>query len=436
MNSKAKYFEAKLIPVQRLPSQITPAVFDELLMIGAEHGASDVIFRSSTEVRARVSGSLQKISDAAIDVEDIMTFIANCETKQMAISLQSGNVKSFAYSVRTSVNGEMKAKRFRLSASTVVDKRSESGARLVCRPIEDRALPIAALNLPTELQSMLTTRNNKGIILITGETGSGKTTLLASVIDEKARQDGINIATLEDPVEFNLSYLNDESASVVSQAGIGRHLPNFSEGLRGLLRDNPDVIMVGEMRDQETIKLGVEASRTGHLVYSTIHVTSVAAIIDRMCISFEGSEQIEIAASLIDSLRCGVNQQLVAKLCPHCSEPLSELDPVLKDAAIDISGARQATGCEKCDGTGVSGRYPIIEYLMLTNQTRLELNVLLITKGLGAITHRLMELVEQYGQSKLQAAQSAFEAGAISQEVFVSIFVEYQTMEYLKSVRA
>lgn len=426
----SEQFQSVSVPVQTLPSTITTDVFDTLLSVATECGASDIIFRSSTEVRARISGSLQRISDSEIEKEDIINFIQYCETEQTAIALTSGIPKSFAY---TLITGK-KRQRFRMSASSVNDKRTEYGVRLVCRPIQDRPLSLDSLDLPSDLKSILSTPINKGMILITGETGSGKTTLLASVIDEKAREDGIHIATLEDPIEFNLTYLNDHTSSIVSQASLGAHLSSFGVGLRGLLRDNPDVIMVGEMRDEETIKLGVEASRTGHLVYSTLHVTNVAAIVDRMCMAFKGGEQMQLAASLLDSLRCGVNQELLPKLCSNCAVPLEELPPILSTANISKGNAKQQSGCPKCNGTGFSGRTPIIEYLILTNDIRTALKTSLISDGLAGVSILLHKLVDELGQTKLKAAQDAFQSGLISCDQFVSIYMEYQTLEHLNSV--
>lgn len=431
--SMTDHFEVEAVPVMTMPSTIGVKDFDHLLLVASQKGASDIVFRSSTEARARISGEFQRISDSEFEYEEIKSFVAYCETEQTAISIASGTPRSFAYSLNYTEDGMRKVKRFRFSAASVNDKRSQDGMRLVCRPIDDRPMPLDQLSLPKDLEAILATPNNKGIILITGETGSGKTTLLASVIDTKARKSGINIATMEDPIEFNLAYLNDETESIVAQASLGPHLSTFAVGLRGLLRDNPDVILVGEMRDNETIKLGVEASRTGHLVYSTLHVTNVSAIIDRMCMPFEGGEQIQLAASLIDSLRCGVNQELLPKLC-DCAVPLKNLHEILLNEDIDITHARKPSGCAKCKNTGFRGRTPIIEYLILTNEARTELKRILIVDGLGGVSIRLQEFVAEYGQTKLQAAMIAFESGLIDQTKFISIYQEYQTLEYLQNV--
>jgi Tfp pilus assembly pilus retraction ATPase PilT len=421
-----KPFEESLIEIIDIPSNVNHRVFNQLLDEGQKAGASDVIFRSGTTVRARLSGGLVKITNSEIDAGDIVRFIEHSENSQTVVSLQAGNPKSFAYTIDI---GNHKRKRFRMSASSVNDKRGEYGLRLVCRPIKDRPIPLDELNLPAELAAILTTKNNNGLIILSGPTGSGKTTLLAAIIERKAQESGINIATLEDPIEFNLTYLNDETDSIVAQAAVGRNLASFQLGLRGLLRDNPDVIMVGEMRDTETIQLGVEASRTGHLVYSTIHVTSVSAIVDRMSIPFRDGEQIQMASSIIDSLRCGVNQDLVPKLC-GCALPIKSLDKVIADF-VDATNAKSPNGCELCGHKGYRGRTPLIEYVILTNDARTRLKTILIKEGLAGVSIYLHNIIDEYGQSKLRAAQKAFESGLISQEQFISVFIEYQTLEFL-----
>lgn len=418
-------FAGKHIELFQLPSLITVDVIDNMLSVASECGASDVMFRSGTEVRARVNGAITKITDVSIDKEDIARFIGEAETNQLVTSVTAGHPRSFPYRVIS----KGKIQRFRMSVAAVNEERTEQGMRLVCRPISSRPPRLQELCLPKDLYEALTTKNNKGIILITGETGSGKSTLLSSTLDQKARDEGIHIGTIEDPIEYNLFYLNNETDSLVGQAGLNSHLHTYSEGLKGLLRDNPDVIMVGEMRDTDTIKLGVEASRTGHLVYSTLHVTNVAATVDRICVNFAEGERLAIALSLIDSLRTVVNQQLVPKLCQSCATPVRSDDEMLKETGADLSGARQPCGCDVCANTGYSGRVPLIEYLVFTNHTRSLLLRTLISEGIQGITMQLHELTENHGATKLMAATNAFEAGLISPEVFYAIYLENRTIE-------
>lgn len=418
-------FAGKHIPVFKLPSLITVDVFDNILSVAAESGASDIMFRSGTEARARVNGAIIKISEETIDKDDISRFIGDAETNQLVTSVTAGHPRSFPYRVIS--KGVIK--RFRMSVAAVNEERTDQGIRLICRPISSRPPRLHELNLPGDLYAALTTKNNKGIILITGETGSGKSTLLSSTLDQKARDEGIHIGTIEDPIEYNLFYLNNETDSLVGQAGLNSHLHTYSEGLKGLLRDNPDVIMVGEMRDTDTIKLGVEASRTGHLVYSTLHVTNVAATVDRICVNFAEGERLAIALSLIDSLRTVVNQQLVPKLCQGCATPVCTDDELLNESGADLSRAKQPCGCELCGNSGFSGRVPLLEYLVFSNHTRSLLLRTLISDGIQGITMQLHELTENHGATKLMAAKAAFEAGLITPDVFKSIFLENRTIQ-------
>jgi type II secretory ATPase GspE/PulE/Tfp pilus assembly ATPase PilB-like protein len=150
-------------------------------------------------------------------------------------------------------------------------------------------------------------------------------------------------------------------------------------------------------------------------------------------VNFSDGERLAIASTLIDSLRCIVNQELAPKLCQKCSVPLEYLDPILENSGLDQTLARKPAGCEACDGSGFNGRYALLEYLVLSNEARTELLKALITEGLGGITLLMQNLVEKFGQTKLQAARVGFESGMITEEVFRSIYVEYQTMELLNS---
>ena len=430
MASSNQKFFGRVIEPMSLPSTLSPSVFDEVLLLSTEHGASDIIFRSGTAVRARVNGSIQPISVGDVNAQEIDDFIQAAESTQMVTSVNAGHPRSFAYKIRKDGSSRSFA-RYRVQATSVNEWKTDRGLRLVCRPIPEQPPRLEQLNLPPDLHAALTTQNNKGIILISGETGSGKTTLLAATLDQKARDSAIHIATIEDPIEFNLFYLNKETNSLVSQSGLNVNIQTFPEGMKGLLRDNPDVIMVGEMRDQDTIRLASEASRTGHLVYSTLHVNSVSATVDRICVSFDEGERLAIASSLIDSIRTLANQELVPRLC-SCAEPADITDSVLTNSGLSLEGARNPVGCDACSGTGYSGRVPLIEYLVLTNEARSSLLRKLMQQGMAGVTSELQHLVENYGQTKLKAAHDAFITGNIDVSVFRSILIEYQAMEFIK----
>ena len=198
-----------------------------------------------------------------------------------------------------------------------------------------------------------------GIILVTGPTGSGKTTTLYATLNRLAQRKA-NIVTIEDPVEQRIDTVNQ--VQVNTKAGL-----TFATALRSILRQDPDIIMVGEMRDSETAELGVRAAITGHLVLSTIHtndaVASVARLVDM------GIPPYMVAAALSGI----VAQRLVKTLCPHCSHrrPVTETERVfLSGFADDITEVNDAVGCEHCNYTGYSGRAPIYEIISMDETLR------------------------------------------------------------------
>jgi len=212
----------------------------------------------------------------------------------------------------------------------------------------------------TSLQTSI--RVPHGIILVTGPTGSGKTTTLYSVID-KINMPKVNIMTLEDPVEYQMTGITQ--TQVNPQAGL-----TFASGLRSFLRQDPDVIMVGEIRDTETAELAIQASLTGHLVFSTLHTNSAAGALPRL---------LDMKAEpflLASSMTCVVGQRVVRKICPHCREAYTPpveiqedikkiLGPLLKSQTIELYKGKK---CQECNGTGYSGRIGIFEVLTVSEK--------------------------------------------------------------------
>ncbi len=192
-----------------------------------------------------------------------------------------------------------------------------------------------------------------GVVLVTGPTGSGKSTTLYSVLNILNAED-LNLSTVEDPVEANLPGVNQ--FQVNEKAGF-----TFAGALRSLLRQDPDIIMVGEIRDEETATIATQAALTGHLVFSTLHTNDAASAITRL--SNIGIEPYLVAATL----RGVLAQRLVRKICPHCKEPYQP-DPVTRAAIEDIFGAVETLykgqGCSRCRGTGFAGRIGIFELLI------------------------------------------------------------------------
>ncbi len=178
---------------------------------------------------------------------------------------------------------------------------------LAIRVLPFNILSFEELGIPESLKDI--TSKSKGLFLITGTTGSGKSTTLASIIDLINNTHGYHILTIEDPIE----YIHNHKKSYVTQREIGQDATNFSEALRSALREDPDIIMVGEMRDAETIAIALTAAETGHLVLSTLHTASVSKTIDRIIDSFPADQHLQIRSQLASVLEGVVSQQLVRK---------------------------------------------------------------------------------------------------------------------------
>ncbi len=207
----------------------------------------------------------------------------------------------------------------------------------------------------TKMMDMM--KSSNGIIYITGPTGSGKTTTLYMLLEYMSRK-SVNICTVEDPVEKNLEHINQTQVNNV--AGL-----TFESGMRALLRQDPDVIMVGETRDNETASISVRAAITGHLVFSTLHTNSAVSSIARL--EDMGVEPYMVANSLVGI----VAQRLIRKVCRYCSEdvPVTEAQKLLLGEGIDT--VKKANGCPRCNNTGYSGRIAIHEILLIDKQIRM-----------------------------------------------------------------
>lgn len=202
-------------------------------------------------------------------------------------------------------------------------------------------------------------KNPNGILLVTGPTGSGKSTTLYTALSELNNED-VNIITVEDPVEANIDGINQVQVNPKAEL-------TFASALRSILRQDPDIIMIGEIRDGETAQIAVQASITGHLVVSTLHTNSAAATISRL-------EDMGIESYLLaDSLVGIIAQRLVRRLCPNCKKEHYATEDEKKVMNIDENGdilIYEATGCEKCDNTGYTGRIGIYEILTVTQNIK------------------------------------------------------------------
>ncbi len=275
------------------------AQIDQFLEQALKQNASDLHFVSGDPVRARVHGNLKVILEENLEtqqVEDIVFEIMDGITRR---AFDADNAADFAYEIPD-------VSRFRVNAF-----RHINGIGAIFRAIPSSALTLEDLEMPRVIHDLC--KYTQGMILVTGKTGSGKSTTLAAMIDAMNKRLKGHILTIEDPIEF----VHKAQGCLMSQREIGVHSPGFAEALHSALREDPDVILVGEMRDLETISIAVTAAEMGILVMGTLHTNGAAQTVDRIINSFPADKQSHIRTMISTSLRGVVSQQLL----PTCHQP-------------------------------------------------------------------------------------------------------------------
>ncbi|SEM68785.1 MULTISPECIES: type IV pilus twitching motility protein PilT [unclassified Candidatus Frackibacter] len=265
---------------------------DNLLREGIKLGASDIHLTVGVEPTLRVNGGLKKIGEEVLSSNQIDGLIKGMMNDKVEEEFRERGEADFAY--------HLDNYRFRVNA---FQQRGDAAA--VLRIIPNEILSLNALGLPKELKDLALTP--RGLFLVTGPTGSGKSTTLASMIDLINRSKDKHIITLEDPIE----YVHQHKKSIVNQREVGEDTENFANGLRAALRQDPDVILVGEMRDLETISTAITAAETGHLVFATLHTNSAAETIDRIINVFPPHQQEQVKTQLALTLKGVLSQQLL-----------------------------------------------------------------------------------------------------------------------------
>ncbi len=269
------------------------ARIDAFLQLGREQGCSDIHFTVGLPPLARLDGELIPLKYRELTEAEAGTLVDEIlDDEHRRIFEERGSVDLSHNSADVG--------RFRINVC-----RHTRGIGAVCRAIPNEVPRISELGLPKILPRF--TRLHSGLVLVTGSAGTGKSTTLAAMIEEINRERSLNIITLEDPIEF----VYECRRSLVVQREIGMHVHSFRDGLRAALREDPDVILVGELRDPETIRLAIEASETGHLVLGTLHTRGAAQTVDRIVDSFPADAQSQVRYTLADNLRAVVCQELV-----------------------------------------------------------------------------------------------------------------------------
>jgi|TARA_B100001964_G_scaffold56276_1_gene63551 twitching motility protein PilT len=267
---------------------------DVIYKISQEKGLSDIHFQTGMPVALRINGSIIKQENNIVTKAQISKFISE-HIKDSALE-KLENEKNIDLAI------QVKDIRFR---ANVFD--SMNGRNIVLRKIESVIPNYDSLNFPSVLGDVIQNRN--GLILVTGPTGCGKSTSLAAMINRINESRQANIITIEDPIE----YIHQPKQSIISQREVGNHATTFASALRASLREDPDVILVGELRDLETVALALTAAETGHLVFGTVHTSGAPNTIHRIVDVFPPSQQDQIRAQIATCIKLVMTQRLIKK---------------------------------------------------------------------------------------------------------------------------
>jgi twitching motility protein PilT len=287
---------------QSLPQGPEPIATDQasimqILRAAVQEGASDLHFKAGEPVLLRIKGSLLPLKVARLTPDATSKIFDVLRPRHLA-HVSSGEVHELDFSFALSGTGRFRVNTFRQRGSLA----------LVIRVIPNRIPDFKELSLPPVMLKL--SEERRGLILVTGTTGSGKSTTLAAIINHINHTRTAHVVTIEDPIEF--LFLNKKSS--VAQREIGVDTATFATALRAVLRQDPDVIMIGELRDTETIDIALKAAETGHLVISTAHTTDAAKTVQRILAVFGPSEQAMMRMRLAESLRAVVSQRLLPRL--------------------------------------------------------------------------------------------------------------------------
>lgn len=268
------------------------ARIDAFFKLMHEQHASDLHLVSGQPPVLRIRGDLERVKYRVLDDDELRSMLYEITPEDKIKIFEETGDLDFSYEIPSLA---------RYRANYFMQK---NGIGAVFREIPSEIMSVEQLGLPSVVARLAMLP--RGLVLVTGPTGSGKSTTLAAVIDEVNRKRKDHIITIEDPIEF----VHFSKNCVVNHREVNTHTRSFSSALRAALREDPDIILVGEMRDLETIRLAIEAAATGHLVFSTLHTTGAAKTVDRIIEVFPSSEQPQIRSTLADGIRAVISQTL------------------------------------------------------------------------------------------------------------------------------
>jgi twitching motility protein PilT len=272
------------------------AKIDAFFKLMNEQGASDLHLVAGSPPALRIRGEIERIKYKVLDNDDLRGMLYEIAPEQKIKTFEETGDIDFGYEIPGLA---------RYRANFFMQK---NGVGAVFREIPSEIMTADQLGLPPVVSKLASLP--RGLVLVTGPTGSGKSTTLAAIVDVANRVRKDHIITVEDPIEF----VHTSQGCIVNHREVGVHTNSFSTALRGALREDPDIILVGEMRDLETISLAVEAASTGHLVFSTLHTSSAYKTVDRVIEVFPSHEQPLIRSTLSDGLRAVIAQVLFKRM--------------------------------------------------------------------------------------------------------------------------
>ncbi|TVQ81759.1 MAG: ATPase [Micavibrio sp.] len=358
---------------------------DPFLLWCVRKDSSDVTFQSSRQVYNEISGVLYPATFRPLDAADMNAIVTKLYGVEALALLAGGKDIDLSYEIMID---RWNRQRFRVNMTAILAD-GRDGVQVTMRVLPSEPPTMDQLSIEHEIRDAWHPR--QGLVLVTGPTGSGKSTLLAAgnrMMLERPQGCG-KMLTYEAPIEFTYDAILSKR-SLIGQSEIPRHLESFAHGVRNALRRKPEIILVGEARDRETISAAIEAGQTGHTVYATVHTTGVAATVRRMISSFEPAERVERAYSLMETLRLIVTQTLVPR----------------------IGG----------------GRVGLREWMEFTEEIREQM----LSINFEEWASRLMNMVGEHGRTMEESARQAYEAGQIERRHYLTYVQSAEGMKRLE----
>jgi twitching motility protein PilT len=269
------------------------AELQQILQYAVKNGASDVHLTVGSPAACRIDGEIRFFGKEDLGPKDTVRYLDDIMTPDQKEQFMKKGDADLAYSV-TGLG------RFRVNVL-----RQRGSVAIIMRHVRGKILDFSTLNLPPVMEKIANLR--RGLVLITGTTGSGKSTTLASIVDYINQRQGVHIITLEDPIEF----LHQNKKSIITQREITIDTRDFHVALRAAMREDPDIILIGEMRDADTFQAAMSAAETGHLVFSTLHTTNAMLTIDRIMDMFPSNQHDQVRSQLALQLKASVAQRLL-----------------------------------------------------------------------------------------------------------------------------